>query len=90
MTASTSPSGLAPIIYVFSAKSARIEGFEKAIIRELIDQGNRVMTVLCSHCDLPNVDGAIHEMEAILQDLGIERREYCPGLFSLKKTAGWA
>lgn len=68
------------IIYVFSAKSARIEGFEKAIIHELMDQGNRVMTVL-THCDLPNVDGAIHEMEAILREMGIDSRNIvrvCP------------
>ena len=58
------------IIYVFSAKSARIDGFEKSIIRELIDQGNRVMPVL-THCDLPSVDNAIHEMEAVLRELGI-------------------
>ncbi|WP_296557330.1 GTPase domain-containing protein [uncultured Acetobacterium sp.] len=75
------------IIYVFSAKSARIEGFEKAIIRELIDQGNRVMTVL-SHCDLPNVDGAIHEMEAILQELGIERRNIVRACSVSKKLLG--
>lgn len=75
------------IIYVFSAKSARIEGFEKAIIRELIDQGNRVMTVL-SHCDLPNVDGAIHEMEAILQDLGIDRRNIVRACSVSKKLLG--
>lgn len=75
------------IIYVFSAKTARIEAFEKAIIRELIDQGNRVMTVL-SHCDLPNVDGAIHEMEAILQDLGIERRNIVRACSVSKKLLG--
>ncbi|MDK2942524.1 MAG: hypothetical protein PWP56_2037 [Acetobacterium sp.] len=75
------------IIYVFSAKSAQIEGFEKAIIRELIDPGNRVMTVL-THCDLPNVDGAIHQMEAILQDLGIEKRNIVRACSVSKKLLG--
>ncbi|AWW27733.1 MULTISPECIES: GTPase [unclassified Acetobacterium] len=75
------------IIYVFSAKSAQIEGFEKAIIRELIDQGNRVMTVL-THCDLPNVDGAIHQMEAILEDLGIEKRNIVRACSVSKKLLG--
>lgn len=75
------------IIYVFSAKSARIEGFEKAIIRELIDQGNRVMTVL-THCDLPNVDSDIHQMEAILEDLGIDKRNIVRACSVSKKLLG--
>lgn len=60
------------IFFCISAKSARVEEFEKAIIKNLIDDGNKVIVVL-THSDANNIDTAIEEMNKELGIIGVER-----------------
>lgn len=59
------------ILYCLSAKSARVEEFEKEIIRDLIGNGNEV-TVILTHADANNIEDAVIEMMNTLKEAGIE------------------
>jgi GTP-binding protein EngB required for normal cell division len=60
------------IFFCISAKSARVEEFEKAIIKSLVDDGNKVIVVL-THSDANNIDTAIEEMNKELEKIGVQR-----------------
>jgi len=60
------------IFFCISAKSARVEDFEKAIIKGLIEDGNKVIVVL-THSDTNNIDAAIEKMAEELHNIGVER-----------------
>lgn len=62
------------IMYCISAKSARIEDFEIAIIKELIESNNRVVIAL-THCDVNNVDNAIKEARRMLTSIGVKGKD---------------
>ncbi|MGV8906408.1 MAG: GTPase [Acetobacterium sp.] len=53
------------IIYCLSAKSARVEDFDLAMINTLAENGNPVMVVL-THCDVMNVKSSIAEMRKVI------------------------
>lgn len=59
------------IFFCFSAKSARIEDFEKEIIKNLINEGNNIIVIL-THCDTNNVAQSIIEMSKELNKVGIK------------------
>lgn len=58
------------IIYCFSAKSARVENFEKEIISELTKKGNKLIVVF-THSDAPNVEKSMVAMKRELLSIGI-------------------
>lgn len=60
------------IFFCISAKSARVEEFEKAIIKSLTDNGNKVIVVL-THADVNNIDISIEEMSKELEKIGVQR-----------------
>ena len=49
------------ILFCISAKSSRIEDFEKKIIKGLIEDGNKIIVIL-THSDTNNIEGAIDKM----------------------------
>ncbi|WP_125141630.1 GTPase family protein [Clostridium transplantifaecale] len=59
------------ILYCFSAKSARIEKFEEDIISELLEEKNKVITVL-THCDLKGIDQSLKEIKERLFKLTLD------------------
>ena len=61
------------IIYCLSAKSARVEEFEKKIIKELVDSGNKII-ILLTHSDVNNVEKSIEEMSKALtkEEIGVK------------------
>ncbi len=59
------------ILFCISAKSSRVEDFEKLIIKKLIDDGNKVVVIL-THSDTNNVSIAIEKMKEELEDILIE------------------
>ncbi|MDY4078693.1 MAG: GTPase domain-containing protein [Clostridium sp.] len=59
------------IFFCISAKSARIEEFEKDIIKKLIKSGNKVIIIL-THSDLNNVDEAIDGISRELRKIDID------------------
>ena len=59
------------ILFCISAKSSRVEEFEKEIIKGLIDDGNKVIVVL-THSDTNNIDETIDEMSVELNGAGVE------------------
>lgn len=75
------------ILYCLSAKSARVEDFEKEIIRELIDNGNEV-TVILTHSDANNIEDAITEMTKTLKEAGIEENNIVRVCSISKKLLG--
>lgn len=58
------------IFFCISAKSARVEDFEKKIIKSLVDYGNKVIVVL-THADVNNIHDAIISMGNELRSIGI-------------------
>ena len=75
------------ILYCLSAKSSRVEDFEKEIIRELIDNGNNV-TVILTHADTNNIENAILEMTKNLKEIGIEEDDIVKVCSVSKKLLG--
>lgn len=75
------------IFYCFSAKSARVEIFEKDIIQELISTGNKI-TVVFTHCDAPNVENAIASMMEELVSIGVSRENIIPVCSVSKRLLG--
>ena len=59
------------IIFCISAKSARVEEFEKNIIKSLMDEGNKVIIAL-THSDVNNVENAIEKMSKEFNKIGVE------------------
>lgn len=59
------------ILFCISAKSSRVEDFEKEIIKGLIEDGNKVILVL-THSDTNNIEVAIKEMRRELNSIGVE------------------
>lgn len=59
------------ILFCISAKSSRVEEFEKEIIKGLIDKGNKVIVVL-THSDINNIDETIDKMSLELNSAGLE------------------
>lgn len=62
------------IVYCFSAKAARIEAFELAILKELLESRNRVVVAL-THCDVNNVEYSIREMTSMLIAAGVSEKD---------------
>lgn len=75
------------IIYCFSAKAARVEVFEKDIIKELISTGNKI-TIVFSHCDTPNVEKAIESMMNELVSIGVSKENIIPVCSVSKRLLG--
>lgn len=59
------------IFYCISAKSARIEVFEKEILKGLISEGNKVIAVL-THSDVNVSEDTFNAMISELEEIGIE------------------
>ncbi|MBB6698772.1 GTPase [Clostridium algidicarnis] len=60
------------IFFCISARSARVEEFEKTIIKSLVDDGNKVIVIL-THSDANDIDIAIEEMNKELEKIGVQR-----------------
>lgn len=75
------------IFFCISAKSARVEVFEKEIIKGLIEDGNKVIVVL-THSDTNNIDIAIEEMSKELNNIGVEKSNIIKACSVGKKLLG--
>ena len=75
------------IFYCISAKSARIEDFEKKIIEKLMKARNKVIVVL-THADTNNVEKAIINMTKELINIGIEESDIIKVCSVRKKLLG--
>ena len=60
------------ILFCISAKSSRVEDFEKKIIKGLIEDGNKIIVIL-THSDTNNIEGAIDKMSKELRSIGLEK-----------------
>lgn len=75
------------ILYCISAKSARIEDFERQQIKLLLDSGNRVIVCL-THCDARNVEQSISALTAELCAIGLTEKGIIQTVSVSKKLLG--
>ncbi len=75
------------ILYCISARSARIEDFERQQIKLLLDSGNRVIVCL-THCDARNVEQSISALTAELCAIGLTEKDIIQTVSVSKKLLG--
>ncbi len=75
------------ILYCISAKSARIEEFERQQIKLLLDAGNRVIVCL-THCDARNIEQSISALTAELCAIGLTEKDIIQTVSVSKKLLG--